>query len=306
MSLDPFAQPGGNRGSGGSVDDPYEDDLAPMDKAAPAHWSFWSYLWRYALFAIPFSVMGMFIGMLESTGYRDLYGLDMLANIAASGLGIGMLGLVIGFGVALTVFTATTPARRLWAGHRAAGWTTAQCNSALKLQRYEAQASKTKATQREPGLEPMHSPMSAPARVAGTSSARRRADTPRKRGLTRIPTPVNFALLFIMFGVFLTVVFSPLLDRRDVQTVRCEIVSAEPRTSSGGSRGSASTASVLVETSCGPINVNRGVNLDNREEIAASFGPGSEYDFELGWFSRVVMKDLLGDLPTADHYRLVE
>jgi hypothetical protein len=67
-----------------------------------------------------------------------------------------------------------------------------------------------------------------------------------------------------------------------------------------------STASVRVETDCGPIDVDRGVNFDNQEEVAATFEPGSECDFEIGWYSRVVSRKILHSIPTADHYRLVK
>jgi hypothetical protein len=103
------------------------------------------------------------------------------------------------------------------------------------------------------------------------------------------------------------VLFSPLLDRIQVEASRCEVVSAEPRTSSGGSRGSASTASVLIETSnCGALVVNRGVTFDNQQEVASSFERGSEYEFDMGWYSRVVTKRIFNGIPTAAEYRLVE
>jgi hypothetical protein len=287
--------------------------LAPMGKAAPAHWLFWSYFWRYALlFSVPLSIMGMFIGMSESTGYLDLAGLDMVAHIARSGVWIGVFGLVIGMAVGLIVFIVTTPARRLWAAHRAAGWTTAQCNHAYRRQKYEVRTLRMQARLRELGLEPMPPRSDVPPgpgpvqRGDDTPSARHRADPPWMPVLARARTLALFATLLATFGIVLTVLFSPLLDRIDVQRFRCEVVSAEPRTSSGGSRGSASTASVLIKTSnCGHIVVSRGVSFDNRQEVASSFEPGSEYDFEIGWYSRVVMTDILRGLPTADHYRLV-
>lgn len=114
-----------------------------------------------------------------------------------------------------------------------------------------------------------------------------------------------FGLLFMGVGVF--VLFIPFWESIGVESIRCEVVSAEPRTSSGGSRGSASTAGVLVETSdCGSISVSQGVTFDNREEVAASFKPGSEYEFDIGWFSRVVMEDVLGQGYSARDYRLVK
>ncbi|WP_043440791.1 hypothetical protein [Arthrobacter sp. L77] len=110
-----------------------------------------------------------------------------------------------------------------------------------------------------------------------------------------------------MFVAFLFLVSSPYLDTLAVETVRCEIVSAEPRTASGGSRGSVSTSEVLVQTSdCGPVIIDQGVSSDNQEEIASSFAVGSEYEFDIGWYSRVVMKNMRGNLPSAQDYRPVE
>jgi hypothetical protein len=112
-------------------------------------------------------------------------------------------------------------------------------------------------------------------------------------------------LLLMGFGVFALLL--PVWDSIGVETLRCEVVSAEPRTNSGGSRGSASTAGVLVQTSnCGSIHVSPGVTFDNRDEVAASFKPGSEYEFDMGWYSRVITKDLRHGIPSVQGYRLVE
>ena len=52
--------------------------------------------------------------------------------------------------------------------------------------------------------------------------------------------------------------------------------------------------------------MNRGVTFDNQQEVASSFEQGSEYEFDMGWYSRVVTKRIFNDLPTAAGYRLVE
>lgn len=111
----------------------------------------------------------------------------------------------------------------------------------------------------------------------------------------------------LIFGTIIFLMFMPYWESIDVQSIRCEVVSAKAETNSGGSRGSASTAGVLVETSdCGRISVSKGVTFDNREEIAASFKLGSEYEFDIGWFSRVVLRDIQQGIPTARDYRLVK
>ena len=112
-------------------------------------------------------------------------------------------------------------------------------------------------------------------------------------------------LLLVVFGV--GVLFGPELDSISVESVRCEVVSAEPRSSSGGLRGSASTASVLIQTSnCGRLAITEGVTFDGRQELAASFQVGGEYEFDVGWLSRVIMKDVLHQIQSVQGYRPVE
>ena len=108
-----------------------------------------------------------------------------------------------------------------------------------------------------------------------------------------------------MFLAFFFLASSPYLDTLAVKPMRCEVVSAEPRTATGGGRGSVSTSEVLVETTdCGPIVSDQGVDYENQEEVAASFKPGSEYEFDLGWYSR--FRKNFDDLPSAQDYRLVQ
>ena len=115
---------------------------------------------------------------------------------------------------------------------------------------------------------------------------------------------VGFLLTLVVVG---GVLFSPVLDSIAVESVRCEVVSAEPRSSSGGLRGSASTASVLIQTShCGRLAITEGVTFDGRQELAASFQVGAEYEFDVGWLSRVIMKDVLHQIQSVQGYRLVE
>ncbi|WP_309124096.1 hypothetical protein [Arthrobacter sp.] len=111
----------------------------------------------------------------------------------------------------------------------------------------------------------------------------------------------------LFFGYAILYMLMPALNSFGIESIRCEVISAKPYTSSGGTRGSASTAGVLVETTnCGKIHVSQGVAFDNQEEVAASFKASSEYEFDLGWFSRVVTKDITHDIPSAQGYRLVE
>lgn len=108
----------------------------------------------------------------------------------------------------------------------------------------------------------------------------------------------------VMFVAALFIVASPYLSTVGIQTVQCEIVSAEPRTASGGSRGSVSTAAVVIRTSdCGSIALDKGIDFDTQADIASSFKPGDEYEFEIGWYSRVIWKNVLGNIPSAQEYR---
>lgn len=118
---------------------------------------------------------------------------------------------------------------------------------------------------------------------------------------------LSFSVFLLMVVVFGGVMFSSQLDSIAVESVRCEVVSAEPRTSSGGLRASASTRSVLIETSnCGRLAIERGVTSDGQQELASSFQVGAEYEFDIGWLSRVIMKDVLHQIQSVQGYRLVE
>jgi hypothetical protein len=108
----------------------------------------------------------------------------------------------------------------------------------------------------------------------------------------------------LMFVTVIFIVSSPYLNTLAVETVRCEIVSAEPRTTSGGGRGSVSTAAVVIRTSnCGSIALDRGISFDIQDDVAASFERGAEYEFDIGWYSRVVWKGVLNNIPSAQDYR---
>lgn len=111
----------------------------------------------------------------------------------------------------------------------------------------------------------------------------------------------------VFFGFTIFYVLMPALDSVGIESIRCEISSAKSDTSSGGTRGSISTPGVLVETTnCGSIYVSSGVTFDNQDEVAASFKAGSEYEFDPGWFSRVMTKDIRQGIPSVQGYRLVK
>lgn len=124
---------------------------------------------------------------------------------------------------------------------------------------------------------------------------------PPKKPTIMLRLSVLLFSLMVVFGV--VILASPWLDTRDVQPIRCEVVSAEPRTTSGGLRGSVTTRSVLVETQdCGPLAIHWGVTSDSQDELASSFTPGATYEFDIGWFSRTFFKN---GIQSARDYRLI-
>lgn len=110
---------------------------------------------------------------------------------------------------------------------------------------------------------------------------------------------------FLFFGYTIFYMLMPVLNSFGIESLRCDVISARPNTSSGGTRGSVSTAGVLVETTnCGTMHVSVGVSFHNQDVVAASFKAGSAYEFELGWFSRVVTKEIRHEIPSVRGYRL--
>ena len=255
----------------------------------PAHWLFWSYLWRYSLlFVVLIGGWGTYWGLMASTGDPSHTDAEMVVNMAVTGFAYGGLGQIVAFVVALTLFVRAAPARRRWASHREAGWTTAQCRADDSRRSSVAHTRMLNARLRKLGLAPIapQAPWTPPPRKKPTIMSRL--------------SPLLFILMVVVGAVILA---SPWLDTRDVQSVRCEVVSAEPRTSSGGSRGSASTASVLVETqNCGPLAIHWGVTSDNQDEVAASFTTGATYEFDIGWYSRTFFKN---GIQSVRDYRLI-
>ncbi|WP_310205718.1 hypothetical protein [Paenarthrobacter nitroguajacolicus] len=279
MSRNPGTQPADMAGTA----------LPTVDRLPPSHWLFWSYLWRYYLrIAIPLSAMGMFFGYMESSGYKLHTDPEMVANIAVFGLMFGFLSLVIAVVVALAFFLREKPARRQWAAYRRAGWTTTQCRSAYSLRRQEAAALRLNSRLNELGLAAVHSP-------APLTPPPRRKLSKTDRVWAWLAIPMSLFLVFVFLG--------PWLDSKDVQTLRCEVVSAEPVISSGGTRGGASTASVLVRTSnCGTLAISRGVSFENRDEVASGFTIGATYGFDVGWYSRTFFRN---DVQVVREYRLI-
>ncbi|ABM10178.1 hypothetical protein AAur_2805 [Paenarthrobacter aurescens TC1] len=300
MSRDPIPQAAGeghqhNSGTGEATGEAPSgasvngSTLPAVTRMPPAHWSFWSYLWRYSLrIGLPVIALGMFFGYLDSTGYELPTDPEMVANIAVFGVMFGGLSQIIAFVVALAAFIIERPARRQWAAYRGAGWTTSQCRSAYSLHKREAAALRLDSRLRELGLAPVQ------PQAALTPSPQKNLSK-MDRLWAWLAIPLCAFLVFVLVG--------PWLDTKDVQTLQCEVVSAEPGTNSGGTRGGASTASVLVKTSnCGTLGISRGVSFDNRDEVASSFTIGATYGFDVGWYSRTFFKN---NIQSVRAYRLI-
>ncbi|TFC45992.1 MULTISPECIES: hypothetical protein [Cryobacterium] len=129
----------------------------------------------------------------------------------------------------------------------------------------------------------------------------------KPKATKRIVRSLSWAVFLFTVVVAVGVLFSPVWNTFDVESVRCVVVSAEPRTASGGLRGSVSTPAVVILTAnCGPLGISRGVTSDEQEELASSFQVGAEYEFDIGWYGRVIMKHVLRGAPEVQGYRLVE
>ena len=120
----------------------------------------------------------------------------------------------------------------------------------------------------------------------------------------KIGSAAVFWLVNILVHYVAVTLMSPWLDTLDRRSWQCEIVSAEPVQNRAGLRGSVSTPHILVKTkNCGSINVEgKSVNSDNWEQVAASFKPGSQWIFEIGWYSRFVGKLIERQSPSSEIY----
>lgn len=88
---------------------------------------------------------------------------------------------------------------------------------------------------------------------------------------------------------------------------KCEVVSAGPVIHSAGLLGGSSHAFIVVQTkNCGEIRVDGStVSFDNQEAVAASFEPGSEWIFEIGWFARNYSMKIQHFAPTVEFYHRI-
>ncbi|WP_157085819.1 hypothetical protein [Devriesea agamarum] len=115
------------------------------------------------------------------------------------------------------------------------------------------------------------------------------------------------SVILVMATILGIVLASPYLDSIAIEEWRCQVLSARGDTTVTGNKGSVTTYDVLIETkNCGQITFYRGVNSQNKDEIAKSFLPGREYVFEVGWYSRIIMLNFVPHgIPAAQSYRFI-
>ncbi|WP_157085855.1 hypothetical protein [Devriesea agamarum] len=121
-----------------------------------------------------------------------------------------------------------------------------------------------------------------------------------------VKTWLTFIFLFLCLVFDATFLASPYLDTLGIQEWLCEVKSTSTYIKNkGGSKNSIGSPGVVIYTKeCGRIIYSWGVNDSNRDKLARSFKVGHEYIFEIGWFSRVIMKSFPNGIPSVQSYRL--
>jgi len=106
----------------------------------------------------------------------------------------------------------------------------------------------------------------------------------------------NLALaLFLLVALFVVSIFAwPAIDARTLKAERCQVQTAEAHSGSPGYRTGPSSPVVVISTrNCGKFIWSDGVTRENMDLVARKFTPGDSYIFSSGWYSRVIMRDVL-------------
>lgn len=115
-------------------------------------------------------------------------------------------------------------------------------------------------------------------------------------------------LPFVLLWSALTVT-GPWLNTLDRREWNCEVAAADPVIRDAGLRGGSSNAFVVVRTkNCGEVLVDGStVSFDNLESVVASFEPGSQWIFKIGWYSRNIGIPIERRSPSSqEHHNLAE
>lgn len=115
-----------------------------------------------------------------------------------------------------------------------------------------------------------------------------------KRRSTRWVGSVVLAL-FLLVLLFVVSIFAwPAIDARTLKGEECQVDHAVAQTGAAGYRtGPGSPVVVISTTNCGTLLWSDGVTQENKDTTASGFTPGEKYLFTSGWYSRVIMRDLL-------------
>jgi len=144
--------------------------------------------------------------------------------------------------------------------------------------------------------------MYAKASMLFTSANKKVHDFWESKGLLVSLIVVPLVMIWLVL-----ILMGPWLNTLDRQEWKCEVVSADPVIRGGGLRGGSSNAFIVVQTkNCGEILVDGStVSFDNQEAVAATFEPGSEWIFEVGWFARNYSMKIERVSPTVEFYHRV-
>jgi hypothetical protein len=110
---------------------------------------------------------------------------------------------------------------------------------------------------------------------------RGRAPTKKRIGTAAFIAVMGLIILFVGYNFA-----APWLQQIDQQWMRCEVHTANPVRS--GSR--VTSFSVKLETNCGPLWFDNGIDAGNVNSAARQFVPHTDYDFRLGWLSRLYLQ----------------
>ena len=96
----------------------------------------------------------------------------------------------------------------------------------------------------------------------------------------------------------------PVVHARLEEDWQCKVGSAHPTQSGNALRAGGPTRYIVLNTkNRGRITVGgETVSVDNAEQVAASFEPGSEWIFEISWYSRNIGMPIERGSPSSQEY----
>ncbi|WP_159613727.1 hypothetical protein [Glutamicibacter sp. JC586] len=110
---------------------------------------------------------------------------------------------------------------------------------------------------------------------------------------------------FMALAIFMTLyLLNPWLNTLDRRGWQCEVESAQVVSGGDGFRTGGAAPHIVVKTkNCGRINVDgKTVDPDRPELAAAKFKSGSQWIFEIGWYSRYIGMPIERRSPSSQEY----